>query len=75
MSEWFDSITSYHSYMKQYHPYSISRSVCWRKTVIFVQALDRPHRWVKLINKLWHDKSISARLIDQAKACFIAYRK
>jgi hypothetical protein len=57
------------------HPYTISRSESWRKTVIFVQALENPHRWIDLINKLWYDKSISSRLVEQAKACFIAYRK
>jgi len=59
----------------QIHPYRISRSKSWRKTVIFVQALENPHRWVDLINKLWYDKSISSRLIEQAKDCFTAYRK
>ena len=57
------------------HPYRISRSESWRKTIIFIQALDRPQRWQKLINKLWYDKSISDRLIDQARACFAAYKK
>jgi hypothetical protein len=60
---------------KQYHPYAISRSKCWRRTVIYVQALEKPERWTDLISKLWYDSSISPRLIDQAKACFIAYRK
>jgi hypothetical protein len=57
------------------HPYAISRSTSWRKTVIFIQALNRPHRWVRLLNNLWFDKSISARLIEQARACFYAYVK
>lgn len=56
------------------HPYTISRSTSWRKTVIFIQALNSQHRWAKLLNNLWFDKSISARLIEQARACFISYR-
>jgi hypothetical protein len=60
---------------KQHHPYAISRSKCWRRTVIYVQALEKPERWTDLINKLSLDSSISLRLIDQAKACFIAYKK
>jgi hypothetical protein len=61
--------------LKQYHPYTISRSKCWRKNVIYVQALEKPERWTDLISKLYYDSSISIRLIDQAKACFVAYRK
>jgi hypothetical protein len=57
------------------HPYAISRSRSWRKTVIFVQALERPHRWFKILNKFMYDESISPRLIDQAKACISAYKK
>lgn len=57
------------------HPYTISRSRIWRKTVIFTQALEHPKRWAKLINKLLHDKSISERLIEQANSCFLAHRK
>ena len=57
------------------HPYCISKSYIWRKTVIFVQALEHPRRWLQLINKLRHDKSISERLVKQANSCFIAHRK
>ena len=57
------------------HPYSISRNKSWRKTVILVQALEHPQRWSQLIDKLWYDKSISKRLIEQANSCFVAHRK
>ena len=55
-------------------PYLISRSRCWRKSVLLAKAIMIGIRWKDLSDKLRKDPCVSDRLLDQALACLCAFK-